>query len=495
MPIPKIMGSETELGITTRDPACLEPVESSILLINALSDLPAPQALWDYAGENPFSDARGFEAMGERERPSQQDNRALNTLLPNGGRWYVDGAHPEYSTPETATARDLTLYEKAGERLADRCREVVNRSLPPHRQLLLFKNNSDGKGNSYGYHENYLVERRVSFATLVEQLTPFLVSRILLCGAGKVGAENGGKPCAYQISQRADFFESLIGLDTMGKRAIINTRDEPHADEERFRRLHVIVGDSNLAEVATYLKVGTTAAVLTAIEAGALRTDCALEDPVRALKEISHDPTCTARVRLRRGGEWTAGELQRAYLEAAAAVYATTAPPPEVADILARWDRILTQLAVEPLGCARELDWAIKWALLEAYREKRGLALDDPRIGALDLQYHDLRPEKGLYYRLERDGYVDRLLTDTEIARAQTVPPPDTRAYFRGRCIQRFPAAVYAASWSSLLLDVGHDTVKRIPMPDPTRGTATLVGGILERSADAAELVERLTGC
>ena len=494
MAIEKIMGSETELGITTRVASGFDPVGSAIYLINALPGDVSSRALWDYTGENPLLDARGYEVTGERERPTVQDNRALNKVLPNGGRLYVDGAHPEYSTPETTNARDLVLFEKAGERLADACREAANRTLPPHQQLVLYKNNSDGKGNSYGYHENYLVARSVPFERLVDGLTPFLVSRIVLAGAGKVGSENGAEPCAYQISQRADFFETLIGLDTMAKRPIINTRDEPHADEERYRRLHVIVGDSNLAEVSTYLKVGTTALVLAMVEDGALRKDLALEDPVRAIKEISHDTTCTRKVRLKRGTEVSAVELQREYLELAHAYYATVEQSPQVTDLLERWERVLTQLAEDPRQCARELDWVIKQALLEAYTTRKGIGFDDQRVSMLDLQYHDLRLDKGLYYRLEREGMVERLLTDEEIRRAMRLPPTDTRAYFRGTCVRRFRAQVCGASWTSILLDTGDAAVKRIPMAEPARGTRKLVGEILERADSVTDLLERLAG-
>jgi len=406
----------------------------------------------------------------------------------------VDGAHPEYSTPETTNARDLVLFEKAGERIADRCREAANRTLPPHQQLVLYKNNSDGKGNSYGYHENYLVARSVPFEKLVDALVPYLVSRIVFAGAGKVGSENGAEPCAFQLSQRADFFETLIGLDTMAKRPIINTRDEPHADEERYRRLHVIVGDSNMSEVSTYLKVGTTALVLAMVEDGACRRDLALEDPVRAIKEISHDTTCTRKVRLKRGKEFSAIELQREYLDLARAYYATVEQSPQVTDLLERWERVLAQLAEDPRQCARELDWVIKQELIASYMSRKEVGFDDQRISMLDLQYHDLRLDKGLYYRLEREGYVERLLSDEEIDRATSVPPTDTRAYFRGTCLQKFPQHVYGASWSSVLLDTGEASVKRIPMAEPTRGTRKLVGDILERSDSVAELVERLVG-
>ena len=494
MAVPKIMGSETEIGITSRDPANFDPVGSSIFLINAVPRAQAQGTLWDYVGENPLVDARGFEVSGERERPNQQDNRALNKVLTNGGRLYVDGAHPEYSTPETASALDLVRYEKAGERILDLCREAANKTLSPSQQLVIYKNNSDGKGNSYGYHENYLVDRRLSFDRLVEGLTSFLVSRIVFAGAGKVGVENGVGPCPYQIAQRADFFETLIGLDTMAKRPLINTRDEPHADEEKYRRLHVIVGDSNLAEVATYLKVGTTAAVLAMLEDGAALEDLALEDPVRALKEISHDPTCRRKVRLKRGKEYSAIELQRAYLEQVAAYYAQREPTPEVTDLLARWSAILDKLATDPRTCARELDWVIKLELLEAYMRKKGVGFDDPRIPMLDLQYHDLRSDRGLYYHLERNGHVERLLGDDEIQWAMRHPPTDTRAYFRGMCLLKFPAEVYGASWTSILLDAGGAAVKRIPMLEPARGTQKLVGEMLERSASVSDLLDRLAG-
>ena len=393
--------------------------------------------------------------QGDRERPRAQDNRAINKLLLNGGRLYVDGAHPEYSTPETTNARDLVLFEKAGERLADRCRELANQTLPPHQQLILYKNNSDGKGNSYGYHENYLVARRVPFEALVEELTAFLVSRIIFCGAGKVGSENGAERHVYQMSQRADFFETLIGLDTMAKRPIINTRDEPHADEERYRRLHVIVGDSNMSEVSTYLKVGITALVLAMIEDGACRKDLVLEDPVRAIKEISHDTSCTRTVRLRQGTERSAVELQREYLELAHAYYATLEPVPQIADLLARWERVLDQLAADPAACGREVDWVIKRELLQTYATRKGIGFDDQRISMLDLQYHDLRRDRGLYYLLCRKGKVDRLFDEEMIERAMTVPPQTTRAKVRSDFIN-FACArnkSYDVGWSYLKLN------------------------------------------
>jgi len=492
MAIEKIMGTEIELGISAKDPSGFDPVSGSSLLINSHRPFAEVRAMWDYAGENPLLDARGFEVSGEHERPSQADNRTINKLLRNGGRLYVDGAHPEYSTPECTNAHDLVCYEKAGERIFELCLASANLTLPERQRIFIYKNNSDGKGNSYGHHENYLMERRVPFDQIVRGFTPFLVTRLIFAGAGKVGAENGAEPCDYQLSQRADFFESFIGLDTMAKRPIINTRDEPHADEEKYRRLHVIVGDSNMSEVATYLKVGTTAIVLAMVEDGFIKRDLTLEDPVRAIKEISHDVTCRHRVRLKRGKEFSAIEIQREYLDLALEYYQGRERSPQVADLLEKWQYVLDKLAEDPMTLHRELDWVIKHALITSYINRKGCSFDDQRVFMLDLQYHDLRRDKGLYFTLERQGYVERIVTDEEILMAMKTPPPDTRAYFRGMCLQKYSDEVYGASWSSVVFDTGEAAVKRVSMADPLRGTQKLVSEVLERSDTAAELLENI---
>jgi proteasome accessory factor A len=422
--------------------------------------------------------------------------RGTNDFLRNGARLYQDtGCHPEYATPECDNPLELTLHDKAGERIVEELLLTAEQRLRDGGiacDIFVFKNNTDSVGNTYGCHENYLVERTVNFHKLAELLIPFFVTRQVFAGAGKVLKTRLGNH--YYISQRAQHIYQEISGATTSSRGIINTRDEPHADEERYRRLHVIVGDSNLAEVSTYLKVGTTALVLAMVEDGALRKDLALEDPVRAIKEISHDTTCTRKVRLKRGTEVSAVELQREYLELAQAYYATVEQSPQVTDLLERWDRVLTQLAEDPRQCARELDWVIKQALLEAYTSRKGIGFDDQRVSMLDLQYHDLRMDKGLYYRLEREGMVERLLSDEEIGRAMHLPPTDTRAYFRGTCVRRFGAQVCGASWTSILLDTGDAAVKRIPMAEPARGTRKLVGEILERADSVKDLLERLAG-
>jgi proteasome accessory factor A len=422
--------------------------------------------------------------------------RGTNDFLRNGARLYQDtGCHPEYATPECDNPFDLTLYDKAGERIIEELlltAEGKLRETGIECGIFIFKNNTDSVGNTYGCHENYLVDRAVNFHKLAEQMIPFLVTRQIFAGAGKVLRTRLGNH--YYISQRAQHVYQEISGATTSSRGIINTRDEPHADEEKYRRLHVIVGDSNMSEVTTYLKVGTTAIVLALVEEGLIRKDLALEDPVRAVKEISHDTTCRRKVRLKRGKEFSAVELQREYLELALDYYATAEVPPQVSDLLERWQSVLDRLSEEPRQCARELDWVIKQELLTAYMAKKGIGFDDQRLRMVDLQYHDLRKDKGLYYHLERDGFVERMVTDAEIQEAMLRPPTDTRAYFRGTCLRKFPDHVYGASWTSIILDTGEATVKKLPMTEPGRGTRKLVGEILDRSETVAELLERLAG-
>src|SRR6185436_8299808 len=301
MAIPKVIGTETEYGISAVASSEFNPVISSSLLISTYAGA-LRRIRWDYEQESPLRDARGFEPVQLRE-PSEEDLGLANVILPNGARYYVDHAHPEYSTPECVTPRHLVTHDKAGERVLERSLDEVRRTMPGGQQLAIYKNNSDGKGNSYGTHENYLVDRQVPFANLVAGLTPFFVTRQIFCGAGKLGGEASWDDRSrdrYQVTQRADFFEAEVGLETTLKRPIINTRDEPHADPEKYRRLHVIVGDANLCEVSTFLKTGTTALILKMIEDDLL-PDLTLDGPVGSLHEISWDISCRRTVRLKDG--------------------------------------------------------------------------------------------------------------------------------------------------------------------------------------------------
>ena len=490
---PRIIGTETEFGIAPRAGVADDPVSGSIAVIGHYLGLPAPRAMWDYENENPLLDARGFEVDGERERPNPDYNRQLNKVLANGGRLYVDGAHPEYSTPECSTPREVVAFERIGERiLAQSLRELAR--VHGGEQYVLYKNNSDGKGNSYGYHENYLVSRSVSFDQIARALAPFFVTRLIVAGAGKVGAENGTSAVEYQISQRADFFECLLDLNTMIKRPIINTRDEPHAEYGKYRRLHVIVGDANMAEVSTYLKVGTLSMVLELLEAGADLPRLELDEPVRAIKLVSRDLDMKQTIKLAGGRPTTAVAIQRAYLEAAKTYYAGHQADPVQRDVLRRWESVLDRLEQDPRLLVRELDWVAKRHLIESYMQRKGCGWADPRAKLMDLQYHDVRPERGLFYTLERGGLIDRVVTEEEIVRAERTPPPGTRAYFRGRCASQFAKSLYGASWTSVLLDLGNTTVTRIPLMDPARGTAALTGAMLDGIETAAALVAKLKG-
>jgi proteasome accessory factor A len=420
--------------------------------------------------------------------------RGTNDFLRNGARLYQDtGCHPEYATPECDNPRDLVIHDKAGERIVEELLLAAEQKLRENGiycEIYIFKNNTDSVGNTYGCHENYLVQRGVNFHKLAELLIPFFVTRQVFAGAGKVLKTRMGNH--YYISQRAQHIYQEISGATTSSRGIINTRDEPHADEEKYRRLHVIVGDSNMSEFATYLKVGTTAIVLSMVEDGFIKRDLALEDPVRAIKEISHDVACKRRVKLKRGKEFSAIELQREYLDLALEYYQGQERSPQVADLLEKWQYVLDKLAEDPMTLHRELDWVIKRELINAYISRKGCSFDDQRVFMMDLQYHDLRRDKGLYFTLERQGYVERIITDEEILLAMKTPPADTRAYFRGMCLQKYPKEVYGVSWSSIIFDTGDLAVKRIPMTDPSKGTQKLVAEVLERSETAAELLENI---
>jgi Pup amidohydrolase len=492
MAIPKVIGTETEYGISAIGAPDFNPVLSSSLLISTYAGS-LRRIRWDYEQESPLRDARGFEPVQVRE-PAEEDLGLANVILPNGARYYVDHAHPEYSTPECASPLALVIHDKAGERVLDRSLKELHPLLPPGQRIAIYKNNSDGKGNSYGTHENYLVDRATPFASIVRDLTPFLVSRQIFTGAGKLGAEapwDDRDRHRYQITQRADFFEAEVGLETTLKRPIINTRDEPHADPDKYRRLHVIIGDANMSEVAIYLKVGTTALVLKMIEDEYL-PDLTLSNPVSALHEISRDLSCAQQVRLADGRRMKAVEIQWEYLERAGKYVEQEDDTADNRDLLARWESVLSGLESDPLSLQRELDWVAKYRLLEGYRERDGLAWSDPKLRLVDLQYHDVRQEKGLYYRMVAGGKLERLVGDADIERAAMDPPDDTRAYFRGRCIARYPDAIAAASWDSMIFDTGKEALQRIPMREPLRGTREHVADLLDRAPDAATLVDLL---
>ncbi len=494
MAIPKVCGIETEYGIVLRGGADTNPITASSLLINSYIGLLQGKVGWDFEDESPGRDARGFALDGSL--PPEIETHLVNTVLTNGARYYVDHAHPEISTPECADAREVVLFDKAAERVLLRSMEAAAMNLPGGGEVVVYKNNSDGKGNSYGCHENYLMDRATPFGRIVAQVTPFFVSRQVFCGAGKVGCEFPGVGVAevpFQLSQRADFFEEEVGLETTLKRPIVNTRDEPHADNQKYRRLHVIVGDANLSEVATYLKVGTTSIVLAMIEDDVLPPHLVLAAPVPAIRRISWDPTLRATVPLADGRELTALDLQWQYLEAAqkyAMERGLEVVGDEVgADVLRRWEEVLTGLEADPSLVAAQVDWVAKKRLVDGLAERHGLQPGDAKLRAIDLQYHDIRPAKSLFARLAMERLIDE---EAEIERAMTEPPERTRAYFRGRVLAKWPQDVVAANWDSLVFDIGSDPLRRVPMMEPLRGTAAHVGRLIDECTTAAELLQRL---
>jgi Pup amidohydrolase len=492
MAIPKVCGIETEYGILVRngDP---NPVLASSVLINSYVAATSRRVGWDFEDERPGNDARGF-SFDDGLAP-EVEAHLVNAVLTNGARYYVDHAHPEISTPECRDARECLVFDRAAEEIIRRSMIESRRYLPDGAELLIYKNNSDGKGNSYGCHENYLVDRALPFGRLVAEITPHFVTRQVFCGAGKVGSEFPGIGSAdvpFQISQRADFFEEEVGLETTLKRPIVNTRDEPHCDPQKYRRLHVIVGDANMSQTATYLKVGTTAIVLAMIEDGAIGTDLGLAHPVAAIRQVSHDPTLRQTVLLRNGQRMTGLDVQWSLLEWARKYersHGLECVGEKVgSEVLRLWEDVLDGLSTDPSRVAGQVDWVAKKRLVDAYADRHGLAPDDLRLKAIDLQYHDMRPERGLAGRVG----LDDLIAESEVEAAISDPPESTRAYFRGRCLARWPESVVAANWDSIVFDVGRDPLRRVPMMEPLRGTKALVGDLLEGSTSVTELLDRL---
>ena len=503
MAIAKICGIETEYGIVWRGVEDPDPIAASSILINSYVSALAEgvgrpgsgqRFEWDFDGEQPGTDARGFPPLGAL--PPEVESQMVNAVLTNGARYYVDHAHPEMSTPECTNARDVVVFDRSAERVLQLSMIAANRLLPPGQEIVVYKNNSDGKGNSYGCHENYLVDRALPFGQIVHGITPHFITRQLFCGAGKVGVESARTSARvpYQLSQRADFFEEEVGLETTLKRPIINTRDEPHADPVKYRRLHVIIGDANMSEVATFLKVGTTSIVLAMLEDDFIDRQFRFASPVSTLRAVSHDLTLGMAHRLDDGTSVRALEVQWSLYERAVAYReqrGLECVGQEVGEeILRRWHDTLVGLESDPAALADTIDWVAKHRLIDGYRERHGLDWSDARLAALDLQYHDLRPERGLAARVGLRTFCE----EEEILRGIDTPPPDTRAYFRGMCLRRFADEIVAANWDSLVFDIGEESLRRVPMMEPSRGTVDLVGSILESSESASVLLDRLSG-
>jgi proteasome accessory factor A len=403
-------------------------------------------------------------------------------FLENGARLYLDvGSHPEFATPECDNLEDVVAHDKAGERILEGLVRGAEERLEEEGirgEIYVFKNNTDSAGNSYGCHENYLVSRHKDFHRTVDVLIPFLVTRQIFLGAGKLTQTPRGT--AFSIAQRADHIWEGVSSATTRSRPIINTRDEPHADAERYRRLHVIAGDSNMSEYATFVKVGTMVALLQMIERDVVFRDLSLENPIRAIREVSHDVTCRRKIKLANGRELSALDIQWEYLDRAMRFSRSPGFPPEVQAAIDRWEHLLTGLEKDPMTLDREVDWVIKHRLLERYSDRRGLPMSDPRMSMMDLSYHDVNRERGLYYLLEGKGMVDRVVTDEKVALAVRQPPQTTRARLRGAFIKAAKAKKrdFTVDWVHLKLN---DQAQRTVMcKDPFKAHDERVEKLIE---------------
>jgi len=493
MAVAKVLGIETEYGVAGGPDG--DPITASTLIVNAYAQHEHRRIAWDFTDETPGRDAR---VQPTESFPPAIEIHLANTVLTNGARLYVDHAHPEYSSPEVRTPLEAVLYDQAGELVMRQAMETCNTTFDPAHAVRLYKNNSDGKGNAYGTHENYLVDRSVPFTDLVRGLLPHFVSRLVYCGAGKVGSETDearGYGTTFQLSARAEFFEEVVGLETTLKRPIINTRDEPHSDPERYRRLHVINGDATMSPVATWLKLGVTSLLLSYIEhRGVEALPPAPTRPVRAFRAFARDESLTATTPTDRG-EWRALDYQEALYELLSTFVATegaddVAPSDEVTGLLAEWRRCLDALATTPDLLSDTVDWIAKRRILRAYQDRYHCGPLDARLRAIDLQYADIHPARSLASRAR----LRHLFSEDDISAAVSTPPASTRAFFRGTCVARFSDALVSANWDSLVFDVGSGPLQRVAMMDPLRGTAALTEPLFNSVSNASELVVALNG-
>jgi proteasome accessory factor A len=546
------MGLETEYGILGD---IRNPIQLSNLVVAAYKAAQGGMvAPWDHSGEDPLSDARGFRldraaahpslltdrpdgkapdargalAAGPAESPAGRDAtrggglpgtvgivrlpksavyRAERdgpgaAMLANGARLYVDHAHPEYAAPETATAREAALWDKAGERVMAAAAAALR---DEGVRVALYKNNADGHGASYGTHENYLLPRSLRWETLVAGITPFLVTRQVFAGSGRVGLGVCSQEAGFQLSQRADYIEAEVGLETTLNRPIVNTRDEPHADPARWRRLHVIVGDATMMDVATYLRLGATALVLRALaavpppDADRFAASVALASPVAAFHQVSRDLSLREKLRLRSGGHATALEIQRRYRDfTLGALGEATAGPGassgavETAELQRRWGEVLDGLEFDLWGVARQVEWVAKLQVLDGMRRRGGLGWGSPKLRAADLRWTDVGGEASLFRRLDAAGAVERLFDEPDVIRAVVRPPASTRAYLRGETLRRFPMAVAAAGWDRLTVSWG-DGAARIDLRDPLAGSRGAVGSLLAEAGSPRALADALS--
>ncbi|MGW3796339.1 depupylase/deamidase Dop [Dermacoccus nishinomiyaensis] len=498
MTVQRIMGIETEYGVLRPGDQRTTPMVLSGLVVRAYANdvgLNAAQSRWDYSDESPLRDQRGYDIAREVAHESQLtddiDPSFANVVLKNGARLYVDHAHPEYSSPEVTTPRDAVAYDRAGEVIMRRTAALLADDEDGPTQL--YKNNTDGQGASYGTHENYLLRRDVPWARVVAGMTPFFVARQVVTGSGRVGIGTESERAGFQLTQRADFFEAEVGLETTLKRPIINTRDEPHADHRKYRRLHVIVGDANHADVANLLKMGMTSLVLGALEDEALPR-IVLARPVTSMRAVSHDLTLAEPLDLVDGRAMSALDILEAYRDATHTWWQRRGDDPveeQTREVFEHWGRVLDGLRRDPMSLAADLDWVAKKSVMEAFMTRHDVWWDDPRLRALDIQWSDVRADKGLFHTFERAGRFTRVVSDEDVARAVVEPPRDTRAWLRGKSIEAFGSDVASASWDGMVYRTTQpSSYTRIRLPEPLAGSAEQTRGWFD--ADVAHLIAQV---
>src|ERR1700720_2488788 len=458
----RVFGLETEFGITVNGAEVVDVVAESIELVRRYTEHGALMK-WDYELEDPHKDVRGFRAREllqdtdesayyeiDKNRPLSFEEIKSDLVLSNGARFYNDHAHPEYSTPECTTLHQIVTQDKAGERILAECARRRNLKLPSGEEVRLYKNNTDFFGHSYGCHDNYLMQRDVPWDRIVSAILPFLITRQIFAGAGKMGVEgesSSSQPGLYQISQRADFFSVVVSIDTINRPRLINPRDEPHVDASRYRRFHVILGDSNMSEWATALKIGTTALVLDLIKRNQA-PQLEIAQPIDANKSISRDQTYDWIIELKDGRKISAIDVQRIYLRAASRL---DDAGDENQWVLREWENVLNDLERDAMSTRDRVDWAAKKFLLNALQEEEGLSWNDPWLQSIDLEYHNVDLERGLYYEVVRQGAIRRVVSEDDIKTSIFAPPETTRAFFRGRSVAKFNDHIASLQWDEIV--------------------------------------------
>jgi proteasome accessory factor A len=486
------MGIENEYGITSAKNTDPVTLSNRIVLAYAKHKYPNINIRWDYDVENPLRDARGFDLSrsdADFSLLTDEDQSIPNVVLPNGARFYVDHAHPEYSSPEVLTPTEIVKWDLAGERVMQ-IAVSLDSKIYPQDPIRIFKNNVDNKGASYGTHENYITKRSTEFKKLVSGLTPHFVTRQIYCGAGRIGINQDSSKDGFQISQRADYIEAHVGLETTLRRPIINTRDEPHCDSKLHRRLHVIIGDANMSDFATILKFGSTSLILSMIEDDYVDfNEIEMERPVELIKEVSQDLNLEKIYSLTQGKKMSALDIQWWYLEKANQYVNSIGIDSESKLVLEFWEEALTGLANDKQKLTDRIDWIAKQNLITTYIDDKGLSIDDPIVEALDIKYSEITAANGIAQILRNNNRLKRYLPNEQIEDAIDEPPASTRAWFRGKVLSKFPDSVSAASWDSVILDLDKtEPLLRISTTDPLRGTKELAEEILEKSNNVQEL-------